>query len=139
MLSKVLVFFCGAQLFSPIAIQAEKGFLSQLFSDKSASIHDNGPNWISPQDINDGCDREYPVTSHTPRGIEIAYKRYRVSPQVIPFPPEDYMEVSYPFNFKRHKTWVDNFFVLVCLQIRLHTTALRAVNPILVTRWMFAA
>lgn len=103
MLSKALVFFCGAQLFFPIATPAEKGFLSQVFGDKPASTHDTGHNWIGPKDNDDGCERQYPVTSHTPRGIEIAYKRYRVSPQVIPFPPEDYIEVSYPFNFNNMK------------------------------------
>lgn len=90
MMSKVWLFIWYAFFSINISIEQQGGV---LFNVVKPGNNDNG-NWTGPDDQYDGCKRQYPVTDHSPKGIDIAYKRYSISPQVVPFAPEDYLEVS---------------------------------------------
>lgn len=48
---------------------------------------------IGPGEEDDGCKREYPLTSKNPQQVPYAFNRYAISP-ILTKPPADFLEVS---------------------------------------------
>lgn len=72
----------------------QKGILSDVFSDKpDAPVNNVHEQLIGPTAIDDGCERQYPLTPVNNRSISLAYHRYKIVPQIYPFAPAQYVEV----------------------------------------------
>lgn len=67
----------------------QKGILSDAIAPVD-NVHDQ---LIGPTAIDDGCQRQYPLTPLNSESILLAYHRYKIVPQIYPFAPAQYVEV----------------------------------------------
>lgn len=91
---RCLVFICLFVALASGYVANERGVLSGIFSDKPSVLVDTVSNhWIGPTEIDDGCEREYPASPINNRSMELAYNRYNLVPQILPFAPLTYLKV----------------------------------------------
>lgn len=116
MFVRCLVIVCCAiiRLASGYYTASERGVLSGIFNDKPSTVLNQ---WIGPAEIDDGCEREYPLSPDNNRAVDLAYSRYNLVPQILPFSPPTYLEVMNLLEINRiyQQYLVNNKVILRCV------------------------
>lgn len=94
MTTKRLLFHCCAIWLLSIVNGDERSIFSSVWNRNPTVAEAAVKNeWIGPDKIEDGCERQYPSTPDNEQTLSLAYKRYLMVPQIFPAAPTEYAEV----------------------------------------------
>lgn len=77
-----------------VALTENRGILSSVWGGNKPPIEPIDENLIGPENVDDGCERTIPLTPPNAQQLELAFKRTKFVPDILPVAPENLLEVN---------------------------------------------